>query len=63
MKEEKAEYAGGAVKNKVTKQLLKLDAGDYLVYYKTDDSHSYPDWNEDPPRDRENWGITVFRLD
>ena len=26
----------------------------------TDDSHSYHDWNDDPPRDPEMYGITIY---
>lgn len=59
MKEKKAEYAGGAVKNKTAKQLLNLDAGDYLVYYKTDDNHSAKKWNANPPYDPFNWGVLI----
>ena len=63
MKEEKAEYAGGAVKNKISKESLRLDAGDYLVYYKTDDSHSTDKWNANPPYDPFNWGVLIRIVD
>lgn len=63
MEEEKSEYAGGAVKNKVAKQSLDLDAGDYLVYFKTDDSHSAEQWNANPPYDPFGWGVIIRLAD
>jgi hypothetical protein len=63
MKEEESEYAGGAIKNRVVDETIKLNKGDYLVYYKTDDNHSYNKWNANPPYDPNFWGITVFPSD
>jgi len=63
MKEEDTDYAGGAVKNRVFKNNLELDAGDYLVYYRTDDSHSNEDWNSNPPYDPFYYGLTVWPAD
>lgn len=53
------EHAGGASKNRVYKGDLTLDAGDYAVYYESDGSHSFNQWNARPPDDFLNWGITV----
>lgn len=40
---------------------IVLEKGNYLLRYKTDDSHAYGDWNTDPPDDREYYGITLYR--
>ena len=53
-------HAGGAEKNRMVDEVVSLDAGDYLVYYVTDDSHSYSDWNSAAPSFPELWGITVM---
>jgi len=60
MKIEETEHAGGAEKNRMIDRVVHLDAGSYLVYYVTDDSHSYEDWNAAPPVDAEHWGISVY---
>lgn len=56
-------HAGGGRKNRVVNTTIVLDKGDYKLHYRSDDSHSYNDWNVDPPEDQEFWGITVFRDD
>jgi hypothetical protein len=63
MREQDSEYAGGAIKNRVINEVIKLKEGDYLVYYKTDDNHSFRKWNANPPYDPNFWGITVFAAD
>jgi hypothetical protein len=55
-----SDYAGGAKKNRVSEEELKLPAGNYLVSYVTDDSHTYNDWNSMPPDDPHFTGITVW---
>jgi hypothetical protein len=52
--------AGGARKNRMVRTTLVLDPGEYELHYQTDDSHSYNDWNDDPPDDRMHWGITIY---
>ncbi|HTY01208.1 MAG TPA: hypothetical protein VMG09_14380 [Bacteroidota bacterium] len=54
-------YAGGARKNRMVNTTLTLERGEYTLHWKSDDSHSYNDWNSDPPDDQDYWGITVFR--
>ncbi len=54
-------YAGGARKNRMVNTTLTLERGEYSLRWKSDDSHSYNDWNSDPPDDQDYWGITVFR--
>lgn len=53
------EHAGGAAKNRVFDGTIKLPAGEYTVYFETDGSHAFGDWNAAPPDDPEEWGITV----
>ena len=60
MTADNTEHAGGAEKNRMVDRVIHLDAGNYLVYYVTDDSHSYEDWNAAPPADAEHWGISVY---
>jgi hypothetical protein len=54
-------HAGGARKNRMVNTSIILDKGEYKLHYKTDDSHSYGNWNLDPPADQEYYGITLFR--
>jgi len=53
------EYAGGARKNRVFEGAITLPAGEYTLFYETDDSHAYNDWNDSPPDDPEGWGVMV----
>ncbi|HZM16215.1 MAG TPA: hypothetical protein VFE28_09450 [Candidatus Krumholzibacteria bacterium] len=52
--------AGGADKNRVFRDSVRLDKGDYVLVYGTDDSHAYPEWNARPPLDPLNWGVTLL---
>ena len=60
MRYEDTEHAGGAEKNRLFDGTVHLDAGNYLVYYRSDDSHSYNDWNGAPPAEERYWGISIF---
>lgn len=51
---------GGAEKNRLFDGTLRLDPGRYLVYYRSDGSHSYGDWNAAPPAEARLWGVSVF---
>jgi hypothetical protein len=42
---------------------IMLDKGSYKLHYVSDDSHSFNNWNTDPPDDPSMWGITVYRQD
>ena len=53
-------HAGGAKKNRLADEFITLPKGDYIVYYQTDDSHAYNDWNDDKPYDAESYGITIM---
>jgi hypothetical protein len=59
MKYRATEPAGGASKNRLFDGTISLPAGTYTVFYETDDTHAYDDWNDTPPDDPESWGVTV----
>ncbi|TVQ04425.1 MAG: GHKL domain-containing protein [Balneolaceae bacterium] len=56
-------YAGGAFKNRIFIDDITLDAGTYNLRYISDGSHSYENWNQEPPAFTGLWGITVLKLD
>jgi len=56
---DKTEHAGGAEKNRMIDEVVTLPKGTYTVFYQTDDSHAYNEWNGPPPFDPEHWGITI----
>ena len=62
MKYRNTEPAGGASKNRAEDDVVYLDKGDYIVHYRTDDSHSYDEWNAAEPYEPELWGISVYTL-
>jgi hypothetical protein len=53
-------HAGGDQKNRMVDVIITLPKGNYMAYYQTDGSHSYNDWNSDPPFDEDHWGLTVY---
>lgn len=59
----RTDRAGGAYKNRLFDGTVHLDAGKYIVFYESDDSHSFGAWNDDAPRDPINWGITISKLE
>ena len=56
-------HAGGADKNRECNDTILLEAGEYEVYYESDGSHSFGDWNAAAPRHPKDWGITVSLAD
>lgn len=56
-----SEHAGGADKNRMFNDSITLPKGNYKVFYETDGSHSYRDWNAGAPYDQEKYGITVYK--
>jgi hypothetical protein len=56
-----SEHAGGAHKNRMFNDYILLQAGNYRLYYESDGSHSFMDWNADPPHDPANYGIKVLK--
>ena len=61
MKYDDTDAAGGTDKNRMFDGVITLPAGSYVLRYRSDGSHSYGDWNANPPDDPESWGIAVFR--
>ena len=55
-------YFSGNGKNRIYVNLLSLEKGKYNLHYKSDDSHSYGNWNTVPPIDTTWWGIQVFDI-
>lgn len=53
-------HAGGGRKNRMVNTTILLEKGDYVLHFKSDDSHSFHGWNDDPPDDQEFWGITLY---
>jgi hypothetical protein len=54
------ESAGGDAKNRAFDRAIRLEKGDYVVHYVSDDSHSFDDWNAAAPSDGQHWGITLL---
>lgn len=54
------EHAGGAEKNRLFDGTLRLEPGNYLVYYRSDGSHSAHAWNAPRPPYAQYWGVSVF---
>ena len=60
MRETSTAHAGGASKNRLFDGVIRLEPGNYIVHYVTDDSHSAEEWNDAPPAERAYWGVTVL---
>ena len=56
------EPAGGASKNRRFTGVIMLPAGEYVLRFETDDSHSSGSWNAAPPDEPDMWGITLYRV-
>ena len=63
MQRKNTEHAGGASKNRKIVKSLELEKGNYIVIYRSDDSHSFNDWNSSPPYEVDKWGITIWSDD
>lgn len=57
------DHAGGASKNRVQRDRMTLEPGEYEAVYETDGSHSFGDWNDNRPNDPLSWGMTVRKID
>jgi len=60
MRYEDTEHAGGGQKNRLFDGTIRLAAGSYVLYYKSDASHSADDWNTAAPAEARYWGVSVF---
>lgn len=58
----KTRHAGGARKNRMYSDTIRLEPGSYRVYYETDDSHAFNDWNQSPPYEPGSWGISLSKV-
>jgi hypothetical protein len=63
MKRRDAHHAGGATKNLAIDEVVPFRPGKYVVYYTSDDSHSFRHWNAAAPHDPRSWGITLSAAD
>lgn len=54
------DHAGGGDKNRVAHEELKLEKGRYILHYASDDSHSWEYFNNRPPFDPMNWGVSLL---
>lgn len=60
MQAPKTTHAGGANKNRKVDTQITLPPGNYKLRYKSDDSHSFDNWNSLPP-DINFWGIAIYK--
>jgi CubicO group peptidase (beta-lactamase class C family) len=58
---QKAERAGGALKNQRVEAIVELPAGSYILRYKSDAGHAFNNWDSAPP-DNFFWGIVLFAV-
>ncbi|MDX1429946.1 MAG: hypothetical protein R3282_06645, partial [Rhodothermales bacterium] len=63
MNRRNTEHAGGAKKNRMSRDRIRLDQGRYAAFYVSDGSHSTTEWNAPPPYDPDFWGVTVLATD
>ncbi|MCP4706696.1 MAG: hypothetical protein GY865_19030, partial [candidate division Zixibacteria bacterium] len=56
-------WAGGGRKNRYFNDKIDLPAGNYIVSFATDDSHSFGEWNVPPPYDPLHYGLTIYATD
>jgi len=56
-------HLGASLKNRLRANIIELTPGNYKLRYKSDDSHSYMNWNADPASDSTFWGIRLFELE
>ncbi|MBU0473580.1 MAG: hypothetical protein KKF62_05410 [Bacteroidetes bacterium] len=60
MKYRETTHAGGSQKNRLYNDVINLDSGKYKLHYKTDDSHSFEDWNSPAPDNPQMYGVTLL---
>jgi len=56
-------HLSGAFKNRFKTDVIRITPGSYKLKYKSDESHSYSNWNADAPYDSTFWGIRIFELE
>lgn len=63
MEAEQTRDAGGHSSNRVVRENVRLPAGDYAVYFVTDEWHAAGEWEKPPPFDPDFWGVTLLLPD
>lgn len=58
---EEALHAGGAYKNRIVVGSITLEPGTYNLRFRTDDSHAYGKWNDEPPAQTSLYGIALLK--
>ncbi|KAF0151043.1 MAG: Uncharacterized protein FD143_2276 [Ignavibacteria bacterium] len=56
-------HIGGHIKNRIIVDIINLTPGEYSLKYVSDQSHSYNNWNMEPPIEKELWGIKLMKID
>jgi hypothetical protein len=59
---EATDNAGGSRKNRIFDNEIYFESGNYIAYFITDDSHNYGDWNDTPPFETDQWGISLWSI-
>ncbi len=57
------EHAGGTDRNRVFDGNIVLNAGEYVLRYEADGSHSLEGWSGGAPHDLFNYGVTLFKVE
>jgi len=55
-------HSGGALKNRIQIQQVSLKAGNYVLHYKSDDSHSSLEWNDAAPDQPALYGTGLIEV-
>jgi hypothetical protein len=55
-----SQHAGGARKNRMFNGKVYFIRGHYRMYYETDGTHSFSNWNDTPPNNPDKYGIRVM---
>jgi signal transduction histidine kinase/ligand-binding sensor domain-containing protein/DNA-binding response OmpR family regulator len=58
----RSKHGGGHLKNRLQLALLKMESGRYSLRYRSDESHSFGDWNSLPPTRPEFWGVQLLPI-
>lgn len=56
-------HLSGALKNRISVGILTLDTGEYSLHYKSDENHSYGNFNDVAPMESAWWGIQLVEID
>lgn len=59
----RTQHGGGATKNRMAREVLRLPEGEYAAFFITDRAHAYETWSAAPPYDPAFWGLTLLPED